>query len=450
MARQGQYHYESMRIARVLAVLAALCAAAAFVLVPLLVPIGLYGVLASVAIGAIAFGVLLAAIDRAPDAGWLFEYETRRKFRAVCDQKRLSLGDDGGRRVYPRISRLMGGAEAWNIQIRPLLGQSLADWERASDALQMAFGAVGIRFSDNGNGTIMMRAGYQKLEAREFVGSQALPVDGDSASWRERLATVVVGTTENGHPFALPLLDSHVLVAGITGSGKGSLVWSLILGLQPACRAGVVKFWGFDPKKMELSIGRSFFGDRYAAEAEAMVQLLERASTAMMARAEELSGKVRRFEPSELHPLNVVIIDELGYLSALLPDRKLRERADKALSAILVLGRAVGYVVVGALQDPRKETLSFRDLFPTRVAMRLPKPMVDLVLGHGAHEAGALCDMIPADKTGQGVAFVIGEGSIVPRCVRMTWCSDDVIASMAGGLSVPVIPQIGSHGRAAA
>lgn len=437
-----QYHYESMRIARAVAVAAALFVVASAVLVPLLFSSGNgYSIAAALALVAITLGLVISAFERASDAGWFWEYETRRKFRAICEEKRLTTTDAAGRKVYPRLTHLMGGGDAWNVQIRPLLGQSLADWERTGDSFKMAYGAVGVRFSDNGNGSITMRAGYTRLEAREFIPAKAQAVGfTDGYSWRERLATVVVGTGETGHPYALPLLDSHILVAGITGSGKGSLIWSLILGLQPAFRAGVVRFWGFDPKRMELSIGREFFGQLYAADPEGMVALLEQAAADMLKRADSLSGKARRFEPSELYPVNVIVIDELGYLSALLPDRKLRERADKALSAILVLGRAVGYVVVGALQDPRKETLSYRDLFPTRVAMRLPKPMVDLVLGHGAHEAGALCDLIPSDKSGQGVAFVLGEGSTVPRCVRMTWCPDDLITRMAGSLVAPLPP----------
>src|SRR3954471_7964925 len=204
---------------------------------------------------------------------------------------------------------------------------------------------------------------------------------------------------------------------------------------NPFGKAGVVQFWGFDPKRMELSIGRSFFGERYAAEPEAMVELLEQAHDQMQRRAAELAGKVRRFEPSPEFPLHVLIVDELGYLAAQLPDRKLRDRAEKALSGVLVLGRAVGFVVIGALQDPRKEVLGYRDLFPTRVAMRLPKPMVDLVLGHGMYEAGAQCDLIPPREHGAGVAFVVDESSTLPVCVRMSWCPDDLIRSVAGQLA---------------
>jgi DNA segregation ATPase FtsK/SpoIIIE-like protein len=48
-------------------------------------------------------------------------------------------------------------------------------------------------------------------------------------------------------------------------------------------------------------------------------------------------------------------------------------------------GRAVGISVVGAIQDPRKEVLPARDLFPIRVAFRLADAdQVRLVFSPGA------------------------------------------------------------------
>jgi hypothetical protein len=47
------------------------------------------------------------------------------------------------------------------------------------------------------------------------------------------------------------------------------------------------------------------------------------------------------------------------------PDRKLRERALAAIATLTAQGRAVGYCVVGALQDPREGVLRIRNPFPT-------------------------------------------------------------------------------------
>ena len=114
-----------------------------------------------------------------------------------------------------------------------------------------------------------MKVGYQKVEAHEFEHHEtaaALP-----SGWRAVLARVEIGKDEGGAPFLLPLLGSHTLIAGITGAGKGSVIWTIVLRLVPAIDAGVVRSWGFDPKRMELAIGREFFSDRYAADADAMV-----------------------------------------------------------------------------------------------------------------------------------------------------------------------------------
>ena len=54
------------------------------------------------------------------------------------------------------------------------------------------------------------------------------------------------------------------------------------------------------------------------------------------------------------------------------------------LATLTTQGRAVGYSVVAALQDPRKDVLTIRNLFPDRIAMRLDEPeQVDMVLGDG-------------------------------------------------------------------
>jgi len=52
----------------------------------------------------------------------------------------------------------------------------------------------------------------------------------------------------------------HLLVAGATGSGKGGVVWSLLAGIGPAIRDGLVQVWVIDPKGgMEFASGHALF-----------------------------------------------------------------------------------------------------------------------------------------------------------------------------------------------
>ena len=93
-----------------------------------------------------------------------------------------------------------------------------------------------------------------------------------------------------------------MLIAGATGSGKGSVIWSLIRALLPAIAAGWVQVWALDPKRMELSFGRALF-HRYACQATAMVELLEAAVAEMHDRAEQFGGRTRTFTPSDRVPV---------------------------------------------------------------------------------------------------------------------------------------------------
>ena len=108
-------------------------------------------------------------------------------------------------------------------------------------------------------------------------------------------------------------------------------------------------------------------------------------------------------------------------------------RAQRA--ALTTQGRAVGYSVIAALQDPRKVLLSIRNLFPDRIAMRLDEPeQMDMVLGDGARDRGALADLISTDETtGAGVAYVRLATDPDPVRVRAAWVTDADIRAMAAG-----------------
>jgi S-DNA-T family DNA segregation ATPase FtsK/SpoIIIE len=123
-------------------------------------------------------------------------------------------------------------------------------------------------------------------------------------------------------------------------------------------------------------------------------------------------------------------VDELAALTGYLADRKLKERIRASLGVLLSQGRAVGVHVLAAIQDPRKEVLPFRDLFPTRIGLRLSEAsQVDLVLGDGMRERGALCDRIP--QALPGVGYVVLDGDPTPVRVRFSYLHDDQIRDMA-------------------
>ncbi|SFE30098.1 DNA segregation ATPase FtsK/SpoIIIE, S-DNA-T family, partial [Actinopolyspora alba] len=91
--------------------------------------------------------------------------------------------------------------------------------------------------------------------------------------------------------------------------------------------------------------------------------------------------------------------------------------------------RAVGGRVVAATQEPIKEVVPMRGLFPTKIALRLEEASyVDMALGEGVRERGAFADQIPDYMP--GVAYVKTEGSREPLRVRAAYTGDDDITEL--------------------
>jgi S-DNA-T family DNA segregation ATPase FtsK/SpoIIIE len=246
------------------------------------------------------------------------------------------------------------------------------------------------------------------------------------------MTALPIGRCEDGSPWQLGLVGTHLLIAGATGSGKGSVLWSLVRALGPAVREGSVQLWAIDPKGgMELTPGARLFTRFGYHDPAAMVALLEDAVGFMRTRAERLRRAGQRVHvPAPGDPLVVVLVDELAALTAYAGDRDLKRRAEAALQLLLSQGRAPGVLVVAAVQDPGKDVIGFRDLFPTRVALRLLEDVqVDMVLGRSARQHGAECDRIPPSLP--GVGYVVREGIREPVRVRAAHVTDADLAQMS-------------------
>ncbi|QKE82754.1 FtsK/SpoIIIE domain-containing protein [Arthrobacter sp. NEB 688] len=244
-----------------------------------------------------------------------------------------------------------------------------------------------------------------------------------------------LGMGDDGKAWRFRVEGTHALIAGATGAGKGSVLWSLIHGLSPAIKQGWVQVWAIDPKGgMELGLGRGAFARFEGGHPEAMCDLLEEAVDLKSRRSLDLSTHgLRSHSPSSDSPHLVVVIDELATLSAF-AERSVVRRIEHSLGLLLTQGRAVGITVIAAVQDPGKDVVGWRDLFPTRIAMRLDNPIqVDMVLGDGARERGARADHI--SELTPGVAYIRTEGTRDVRRVRASYLSDEDVLSLSASLS---------------
>lgn len=325
-----------------------------------------------------------------------------------------------GREYVPSLRRVACTAWLDRVLVKMLPGQAPTDWERRADQVAHGFAAPSCRVRTARPGWIWL-----EFPRRDPLAGR---VDAPPIPDRVDLARLPVGRCEDGSPWLLRLAGTHVLVAGVTGSGKGSVLWSAVRAMLPAVAAGLVEVWVCDPKRMELSLGRRLFR-RYADDPPAMVALLERAVATMADRAGVFAGRTRTHTPTAAHPFVVVVVDELAFLTADLPDRDLRRRAEQALATLTSQGRSVGVCVLGALQDPRKEVMNLRNLFPDRIALRLDEAaQVDMVLGEGARDRGAYADQISHGLP--GVGYMRRETTPDPVRVRAGYVSDTDIAAM--------------------
>lgn len=333
----------------------------------------------------------------------------------------------------PRLLSVRTGPEVDRVRLRLLPHQTVLDYAEQGEGLAQTFGLLDLRArSLPARPHEVELLGVRRDPLRDPVPPCPVPEVVD-------LSAVEVGRREDGTPFRVPVVYSHLLAGGATGSGKGSVLWSLLAGLGPAIRDGVVRVWAIDPKGgMELSAGAPLF-ERFvwgeprddAPWQAPMVELLETAVRGMQARAARLrAAGVRKHVPTAADPLRVVVVDELAALSAYVADPVLRKRAADALSLLLSQGRAVGYVVVAATQDVRKETVGFRDLFRYRIGLRSTEaPAADMLLGAGARARGARTDRIPDNLP--GVGYVVVEDTPDPVRVRFAYLDDEAVTAVA-------------------
>lgn len=372
------------------------------------------------------FPVSFARFVAVPARGRWRAWHYRRRWGPVMTIARLAPVYQG-RILLPVLGKVASQGYTDRVHVRLVSGQSAADFAARADNLAHGFGAVLCRVRSARAGALVLE--FVRRDAlAAIIAALPIPAHVD-------LRALPVGRREDGQAWLIQVHGTHVLIAGATGAGKASLLWSIVRAMLPAMTARLVRVWAADPKLMELAYGRTIFDryGRYTADPADIVTMLEDAVAEMQARAAQFAGKHRDHTPTPEHPFVVIMVDEVAFLTAYLPDRQLRDRVKAALATLTTQGRAVGFSVIAALQDPRKEVMSIRNLFPDRIAMRLDEPeQVDMVLGDGARDRGALADLIPNDPArGAGAAYIRLETDPDPVRVRAAWVTDSDIAAMA-------------------
>ncbi|MFF0492595.1 FtsK/SpoIIIE domain-containing protein [Nocardia sp. NPDC004068] len=332
---------------------------------------------------------------------WFRWWRYRRRWQTVMALEGLT-ADLNDQVLTPALLRIQIGRVADVVDVRVLNGQDVQTWQTRSSTLRHSFRAIGLRVRPVQAGRVRLEVIHRDILRKPIplprVVRDAKTVD---------LEALPVGMTQLGAAWELGLAATHVLVAGTTGAGKGSVAWSLIAALGPRIAEGSVVLWVLDPKGgAEFGFGESWF-DRFAYDnTRGALELLREAARVLLARSNRIRPRIaRKLSASTDEPFIVLIIDEAASLTEYYADKKVKEEIERLLGLILTMGRAAGIVVVGFVQDPSKEVMRLRQLYPTRIAMRLVEPtQTTMVLGPTAGDRGAAPELI-SPKT-PGVGFV--------------------------------------------
>lgn len=326
--------------------------------------------------------------------------------------------------------KLTGVRSTWvwdTLHIRMAKGQQPGDFEGVLERLTNAYKARAGNIRQVKPGKIAL-----DLQRREPFDELPIPLPELTESAEAvDLRRLVIGKDEYGRELSLNLVDGdvHVLFAGATGAGKGSWQWALIRALAPLIKAEHVRLWVIDPKGgMEFGAGRTMF-HRFADNASDGLELMREYVDTLNDRKLDLGRKgIRTATPSAETPLDVLIVDELSAMTAY-SEREIIRAFEPLMSMGLTQFRGVGGRIVGATQEPTKEVIPMRGLFPTKIALRLDQASyVDMCLGEGVRDMGAFADKIPAYLP--GVAYVKKDGRREPLRARAPYITDADIAEL--------------------
>ncbi|MER5392447.1 FtsK/SpoIIIE domain-containing protein [Saccharopolyspora sp. NPDC002686] len=360
-------------------------------------------------------------------AWWRRWWTYRRQWLRIMTACNLTQHDHKGNTLVPRVTWVKSTWSWDTVTVRMAKGQEPEDYEKVINRLANSFRArsTNVRLIKPGK----LALDFQRREPFDEM-YVPLPPLVESASEVD-LTRLVLGRDEYGRDFTLNLLerDLHVLFGGATGAGKGSWLWALLRALAPLIRTGLARVWVIDPKGgMEFSQGREML-HAFADNDEDGLKLMEAYTAVLDERKLELGRQgVRDFTPSRETPLELLVCDELAGMTEY-AIREITVPFGKMISKGLTQYRAVGGRIVAATQEPTKEHVPMRGLFPTKIALRLDTASyVDMCLGEGMRDMGAFADKISENLA--GTAYAKRDGSREPVRVRAPYSSSEDIAEL--------------------
>ncbi len=241
---------------------------------------------------------------------------------------------------------------------------------------------------------------------------------------------VPFGVDENGEPVEVTLIYRNLLAGGEPGSGKSSLLNTIIAHIALCSDA---RLWLLDGKLVELGpwepVADVFVGNDIAHANDCLRTLqAEMDSRYVRLRAEHR----RKILPEDGCDVIVCVIDELAFFSVTVGTKDQQEEFKTLVRDLVARGRAAGIIMIVATQRPSADIIptSLRDLFGYRVAFRCTTDSSsDIILSVGWASEGFSAKDIPPDDSYRGVGYLLAEGGL-PRRFKAAYLNDDQISAV--------------------
>jgi len=319
-----------------------------------------------------------------------------------------------------KVVRTVAGPTTVAFELRPAANVKMNDFTRLrrADDLAFALSAEGVRIQAPIPGKQLVGIEIPSPARRVVELSELLPVT-------EAPLTAGIGITPGLSKLALDIAElPHLLVAGATGSGKSSLLHTIICSLLMKSTPDELQLVLVDLKRTELS--------RYAGVPHLRGKPVDDSDKAMIA----LQALVREVERREglLAKLGVQNIDEYNALAEEpLPrvlcvvdefaELMLTARKDVETDVVRLgqLGRACGVHLLLATQSPHRQVFSglIKANIPVRIALRVAS---------GTHSRVALDQGGAEQLLGNGDALLLDGPT--PRRFQAAYVTADVIAQI--------------------
>jgi len=294
----------------------------------------------------------------------------------------------------PKLVDVVYRAGILTLTITPRGGQRFTDLRSVAESISDTFGGLSHRAIKGAHAVMTLEIIMVDHLGESQDATMPKPAGGRPVPKELRL-----GWREDGRPWVERL--THTLIAGRSRSGKASAMWAYLCQLAPWVATGHVILLGIDLKGgTELKMGAGMFREMATKVPEAIL-LLQRLVDEMDDRADKMAGHAREHIASLSTPTIILCIDELASLTKYSTAAQGKE-VDRLLPMLLSKGAGLGVIVIGCMQDPRKDVLGYRNLFLRFIALALESPTeTEMVLG----TRQALAHEIP--ESAPGVGFVI-------------------------------------------